>query len=155
MANPSSKKNHKGGTKWPVVFASRAADGKATGASNKSGTKSLITQMYESDIKDAGLKVASESEREIKAKTQSGGKKVQGSSTKSGQKTYKAGAKAGGSMKIDMGKNDGKQKYLSVVVPAGATVSDMVAFAQKFKNKPKFIITPSGERHIISVNIKV
>lgn len=150
-----NKKTHKGGTKRPVVFASRNADGKATGGSNKSGTRSLITQMYESDIKNAGLKIATESEREVKAKTQSNGKKVQGSQTKSGQKTYVEGAKSGGSMKIDMGKTDGKQKYLSVVVPAGATVSDMVAFAQKFKNKPTFIITPSGARHIISVNIKV
>lgn len=153
MAKPkgSTKKAnpHKGDTKRQVVFAARSASGGATASSGKNATSALLTRVYQSVMKRVGLQPAKASEKQTKS---NGGNSTQ---TKSNQKNYRTGTKSGGSMKVDDGKDtNGKQKYISILVPSGATVQDMITFATKFKTKPTFILTPSGQRYDIDANIK-
>jgi hypothetical protein len=124
-------KGTKLGPRVTVQFAAAARGNKKPGA--KGGSASYI-YVLKSTAEALGLKVVP----------------AAGVKNKKGTVIAVRGSKGSGSIKVPMGDGkDGKQKYKSVPVPGGATISDIRKFLSAASKKPSSFVSVDGRSYPI------
>ncbi|WP_017652562.1 hypothetical protein [Fortiea contorta] len=108
--------------------------------SNPNGGSARYVYMLKSTAEALGLKIVPSA----------------GVKTKKGNTVAVRGAKGSGSIKVAVGgeSKDGKQKYKSVPVPAGATIADIRKFLSGASKKPQSFVSVNGRSYPVVTSSK-
>lgn len=138
----AGKQNRKLGPRTTVVF--RTGQGRGAGARTQ----------YIYPLKSVANKLGMEAAKNPTTEVKRGGKttkvRVRGSF---GAKHIKVPVGGGGGSNTAAGRRGvNTQKFVSVPVPADATIDSITKFLEKLKNKPKFFVSPDGRTYPIEAN---
>ncbi|MCC5624451.1 hypothetical protein [Nostoc sp. CHAB 5715] len=124
-------KGTKLGPRVTVQFAAAKKTSKKTGTQ---GGSARYVFMLKSTAEALGLKAVPQA----------------GVKNKKGTTIAVRGSKGAGSIKVPIGNSkDGKQKYKSIPVPAGATINEIRQFLSKASNKPQSFVSVDGRTYPI------
>lgn len=127
-------KGTKLGPRVTVQFAAAKRQSKDSKAAGKKTEGAVYVYMLKSTADFLGLKAVPSA----------------GVKTKKGNTVAVRGSKGSGSIKVPIGEaKDGKQKYKSIPVPAGATIAQIQNFLKAAKTKPASFTSVNGRSYPI------
>ncbi len=138
-------KSRKLGPRTTVVF--RTGQGRGTGA------KTEYIYPLKSVANKLGMEAAKNPTIEVKRAGKTTKRRVRGSVGAKHIKVPVGTARGSNTAAGRRGKAQA-QKFVSVPVPAGATIESITKFLEKLKSKPKYFVSPDGQTYPIEANNK-